>query len=878
MASEPLICFSLLTDETDREAKPAELPWPDLVTLLTTHDRRTPDVRVNASTGKVEDMAKRGMAWIPAVFKSAHSRGNAHVKTISTATFDLDDIPYLPGEIPEIEVKSGLPKKRRGMTSAEWFGVLERIDASGLAAVVHSSYSYDPNKPKGRVVFKVSRPILPAEWLIVRNYLDDRFQLNCDRSTKDLTRLYYLPAAPHGAPVFAAVTDGAGVVDVDEVVKGHRVEALTTAIQTTATARTAEALAAAKAAHSEPVDLDLLRKFLKTSNGSNASLIKTALKGEPIATEGGRDNAVNNLCAAARFAVPANTPTEALVEIFRESLSRLAHNAGEDWINEARKKLDRHQERRIVHDSARVAQNDEAFARLRAEAARSAFAPPKRQDTSPKESHDLPGSSDEPEPDQDLIELLNVGPYADADLAQWATDQGCADVLDFSRRWIITRGTANYVFVEGRYLPPVPRENLEHSIQRDLARAPVTLVGMTAKGSPVMRTIAAVLHDYSTVARDTQADLALQRSFYEPHTQTYHEAVTPLRNLAARYHGEVQDWLDLLDPSGKISDWVASVPRLDRQLCAVYLDGPPAVGKTLLASGLARLWTTGAPSALSRILEGFNESIIQCPLILADEGLPQRKGITAEIRNLVGTTSRTLNRKFLPMVSLKGSLRLVIAGNNDRLLDTGEELSANDLEAVASRIYYLKTSRDPADHLVKIGGPPQIQKWIDNDLLAEHALFLRNTRKVNEASRFLVEGDAGAFHRHLAMGAGVAGTVCEWLVRNLVDKNPPPSDLLQVGSGELWVNTEAVAKEQSWLRYVQAYKVPSAAQASRALRGVSLDTVSAVVGGQTIGYHRIDPELILTAADRLQIGDPNAIRARLNKPNQIVAAHQLTRN
>ncbi len=871
-----LIEFSLLANEFDKEAKTAELSWDDLAHMLTTHERRTPDIRANPSTGEIEDMAKHGFAWIPATFKTPLARGNAHVKTITVATFDLDGVPYLEGEVRALD-KHGKPKTHRTMTQAEWYGVLQRIDASGLAAAVHSSYRYSPEAPKGRVAFRLSRPMLPGEWPIVRLHLDDLYKLNCDRSTKDLTRLYFLPAAPHGAPVFAAITDGTAVVNVDEIVKGHRVEALTASIQAGATQRTQDALAAAKAASDVPVDLDLLRKFLKTAQGANASLIKTALKGESFASEGGRDNAVNNLCAAARFAVPANTPTEALVEIFRESLSRLPHNPGEDWINEARKKLDRHQERRIVHDSARQAQQDEASARLRAEAARSAYAAPRRADTTPKEANDLPGSSDEPEPDLNAFAFLNVGPYSEADLAQWATDQGCVDVLDFQRRWIITRGNANYVFVEGRYLPPVPRENLEHSLQRDLARSPCELVTVDGKGNKKLKDTRLILHDYSTVARETQADLALQQSFYEPHTQTYHEAVTPLRNLKAEYHQEVQDWLDLLDPKGKLTDWVACVPRLDRQLCAVYIDGPKGCGKTLIASGLARLWTTGAPSALSRILEGFNESIIQCPLILADEGLPQKKGITAELRNLIGTTSRTLNRKFLPMVSLKGSLRLVIAGNNDRLLDTGEELSANDLDAVASRIFYLKTNKAPSDYLERIGGPPKINKWINDDIMAEHSLYLRNTRKVNENARFLVEGDTGTFHRHLAMGSGVSGTVCEWLVRRLADKSPSPTSLIQIGQGELWVNTGALATDQAWVRYVPSFKVPSATSIAKALRGIATRVVSVNLGGEDIQYHQIDSELILTAVERLQMGDPNAIRAKLNQGNMVIAAHQFTR-
>src|SRR5690606_32527461 len=126
----------------------------------------------------------------------------------------------------------------------------------------------------------------------------------------------------------------------------------------------------------------------------------------------------------------------------------------------------------------------------------------------------------------------------------------------------------------------------------------------------------------------------------------------------------------------KLIDWVASVMRLDRQSCAIYIDGAPGVGKNLLATGLARLWHTGGASELGRVLEGFNDVLTQCPLVFADEALPQRRGITAELRRLIGSTARNLNRKFLPVCNLDGAIRLIIAGNNDRLLDTGEDLSS----------------------------------------------------------------------------------------------------------------------------------------------------------------------------------------------------------
>jgi hypothetical protein len=112
----------------------------------------------------------------------------------------------------------------------------------------------------------------------------------------------------------------------------------------------------------------------------------------------------------------------------------------------------------------------------------------------------------------------------------------------------------------------------------------------------------------------------------------------------------------------------------------------------------------------------------------------------------------------------------------------------------------------------------------------------------------------------------------------LADKAPPPTSLIQIGQGELWVNTGALASDQAWVRYVPSYKVPSATSIAKALRGICVRVVDVVIGGETISYHQIDSELILTAVERLQIGDPTAVRAKLNQGNMTIAAHQFTRS
>jgi hypothetical protein len=348
-----------------------------------------------------------------------------------------------------------------------------------------------------------------------------------------------------------------------------------------------------------------------------------------------------------------------------------------------------------------------------------------------------------------------------------------------------------------------------------------------------------------------------------------------------REHPEIDGWLRLLGgaQAERLLDWVAATSRLDRQACALYFDGVKSVGKNLFAAGLARLWTTGGPSELARVLDGFNDSLVSCPLLFADETLPQKKGITAELRRLIGSTSRTLRRLYVPPCSLDGAIRLVIAGNNDRLLDTGEELSTDDLDAVAGRFLYVKPDPRAAEYLADLGGPPVLQHWIDEDLIAEHSLFLRNTRTLNERSRFLVEGTSSEFHDHLATNNGLSGLVCEWLARYLADPNTGTngadpaarSNLVLAGLGHGWVNADAMVSEQSWKKRVPSAMVPSAAKIGRALRNLATGSERVKIGDRQHKFHTLKVRLLLTWAERSGVVDVAALRARIEGPNEALA-------
>jgi hypothetical protein len=227
--------------------------------------------------------------------------------------------------------------------------------------------------------------------------------------------------------------------------------------------------------------------------------------------------------------------------------------------------------------------------------------------------------------------------YTAAELAEFAAQQDCPVEL-FARRWIIQRSDSFYVYCAGRYLSPIRKMDLDVSLPRDLSPAPIEWLTYKANGETRSKTTAELLRDYATVARDVVADLAIHVSKYDEASQTFVEAAAPPRPLTPRYHAQIDEWITLL--GGQDADvlraWLATLLRLDRQSCALYLSGPPGSGKGMLALGASRLWSVGGFTELGRVLDNFNSDLLRCPLVVADEHIPGgvNRRATAELRTM----------------------------------------------------------------------------------------------------------------------------------------------------------------------------------------------------------------------------------------------------
>jgi hypothetical protein len=572
---------------------------------------------------------------------------------------------------------------------------------------------------------------------------------------------------------------------------------------------------------------------------------RAVLKGESFAEPGERDIRINEVCSTIAFVDPDTDP-EVLVEILRASLDAMEEDApcDRDPVDNALEKLTRHQ----VTRRRERAEQEQWDKELRERQASQARAVAEQRMVDPSQPVD---------PNADVP----TGMYTNSEIISFAQKQNCS-VEDFTKRWIIQRVDSFYVFVSGRYMPAITGTELEVSLPRDLAPAPIQWTVPTQTGTRPKK-VKEILQSHCTVARHLQANMTVEDSYYDEKTQTFVEAACRRRPIIPKEDPTIHEWMTLLggDHAQTLLDWVATLTDLSRQTCAVYIVGRPGDGKTMFAEGLARIYTTGAPTELESALSNFNEALLDCPIVFGDEKIPSMVGDSGDIRQIIGSNSRKLKRKHKAEADLIGALRLILAANNDTLLMFDENLSAWDQQAVAQRFLYITPSPQCGEYLRKLGGRMGTKDWVSGDRIAAHALWLRDNRKVKAGDRFLVEADSSALSRMLATSGKWPGLACEWICKHLYSPSPQvKSDAIRVGNGSIVVN--ATAMVDLWGMYVKTASQPSAGLVGRTL--AKLSTGKTQIGSQR--YHVMDVNTILDWATRNQVGDVDEMKRRVDGP------------
>lgn len=670
--------------------------------------------------------------------------------------------------------------------------------------------------------------------------------------------------------------------------------------------------------------LDQLRtKMRKCRRTDRKPIIENILNGEPFAQMGERDKVLQQVASWIGFYDNSADP-EILAEILEPSLTVMAaaQPNGAMTVEDAVEKISRAQADARRKAAAEKVQDDAIRAALQKQAR--AVGLPRRPPADLVAVPDPPSPTAKPAPNALPLDKVLAQPSAPqlavvAKPADDGTDTKAEDTEQppegeytkeeimgfaarqselcgkpvafetFKKRFVICHGDAHFIFVNGKYRSPIPRINFQVSAQRDLSLLPRDLdghyffnpIGFKDNGSPRAKTIDEILKEVGTVARHLVADLTIPESYYDADTETFYEAVCPVRtDLEKRFDPNIQTWLEKLggDDINKLLDWIATVTFLKQPSCGLFISGPPDVGKSMLANGLARLWHYGGYTRMEDVVGAFNADVAKCPLVVADETLPDGPNgkpiSTKRLRDTISADTRALKRKFLGNAALTGTVRCMFLANSERLLDLGDEiLGADSLAAVASRFLHIVAPKSASTFLNSLGGRHGgTRDWVSGDLIARHALWLRDNRKVVAAGRFWVEGHVSKMHRLLASGNQTSSNVLEWIVSylNKPDREIKASGGVIAGDGELWVNTTVI--QHHWEKYIKTKAgPPGIKRIASALEGLLADQSNGRVlraGRDQKRYWALRVADVLAFADQVGIGDVATLQAIINAPRE----------
>lgn len=767
------------------------LPWPALVEgLLARVDYRAHD-------GTIEGLKRAklsGPMISPATFVEGQPKRLENVTGVHWLMLDFDDIE-----------------------PAAFTSLLGALEREGLAAFSYSTWQHPDAAARGliraRVGMPLSRPCSPYEWAGVYKAALTKWGASAaDTSCSDPSRMYFTPSQPVGTESLAFTwranvpawdsIDGdssMGVVDPDALVREYGTGGTSSPI-------VGHAAPVVDARDPIPRDAvmrlaDRLAKSTSMKKLRAGQIMRNGLDGHDMAAQGDRHAALRDVAFALAVAFPTGSP-ETMAEHFRLSIDLMRAQGVDDdphvrfigLIESAQCK---------VHENEREKEAAEVTGRAR------------------KIGIAWAGTGVE-----------RYSPYAADELQSWEQEGG-----PLANRWIVQVGSTVFLFFAGTYIGPFAREAIPTACGQWLAPAVTAGVDTTKideKGERRAKDLPEMIEAYGRVCTSVELDLrpaALSR--LERTTLVLQAA--PLRSdLVPTYDPEIAEWLALLgaEKHEALLDWIATVTWLNECAPALYLMGENGVGKGLLALGLGRLWEAKKATPLKHAMGEFNAALSKCPLVFADEKVPESwsgQPRTEELRELITLDEHVLNEKNAKHVIAHGAVRVLMAANNLKLVTTKEDLTREDAAALADRIVFIVPSPRARDWFESRGGAAHTRSWIEEDKIARHALWLHEcalngSRPITRGKRLLLPGNAAELTRSIMVGSGVNWRVMSWVYSFLQDQPRHISGSTGrafaaiVKDGGVWVNPPALLA--AWDHYLPNERPPTLEQLTKSLRSL----------------------------------------------------------
>lgn len=692
-------------------------------------------------------------------------------------------------------------------------GVLSsRLEDLRVAWAFYTSFSYKglPGPIKGRLLVPFSTPIPASKWKFYWPRLNYLLGNYADRQTKDVSRLFFIPACPQPYLKHAIIErhDEGGAISLS----------LLDSVQLPAAALVAQG--ATEVISRE--DLEDLIKRLRSKKPPVARRLQKVLDGEPFADQGERDVTAFKLAGALVQAFP-EAKAESLARLFEASCAAMADQEGALTVEGIEAKIVRHQE-------------------------------------------DLAAQQELLEKEQNLLrarDLQESGRETEYSPEEVNTAEGP------TQPWIVQKGSTFYTFfidpnpkVGGHYKGPYTLPEAPNAARRDLAPAfsqGVETYKLTNFGDLILKSPQQLVQEYGTVASSVVYDMTAKGSRYDKDTRELIFQGPKLVDVNPAFSQVWDKWLRLLaeDKYPKLVEWLSLLPHLTHPLCALYLEGSKGQGKTLLAKLCAGLWQ-GAPAEAEGVFNNFNDELVRNPVIVAEETFPTKYGRPQldEFRRIIDRQTHSINPKHLPRFELRGCVRMIITANHKDLLTSEKHLNPHELEATTARLFHVHCAGPAAAYLEKL------KDRID-DLKPQfhgHVLWLyaqRQKQGLKGLPRFGVDvTDDREIVEHMNSQTGIVPLVTQWLIGYLSNTAPLDNEkgrkAAVIKDGRIYCSGHIA---DHWDKYLRTTYVPTAYKIGQSLQVLSLRRTK--VGGGN--YYEIDPEKLKAFANSTGYGSESVI-------------------
>lgn len=293
-------------------------------------------------------------------------------------------------------------------------------------------------------------------------------------------------------------------------------------------------------------------------------------------------------------------------------------------------------------------------------------------------------------------------------------------------------------------------------------------------------------------------------------TRTLRVQTFPPPDVVAIEHPRVAEWLAHFG-NDHLLDWLATCTELGHATASVYLEGRNDAGKGMIVSAIARMWRTGYVT-FTEAMGKFNDGLLRSPVIFLDEGAEIDKATSSRFRSTVAEPHHRIEAKNMPIVSLYGHPRTIMAGNNSKLLEMMESHSNRDIKAITERVLHIDIKDSAAKYLSDLGGKRGTADWVTKaggrpGKICEHIAFLRATRGEQILShawgRFLVAGRPSPYHTRLITSDKAYSLVLLAIVNAIVPISGVPGGAGIVLPGDRFAYVNPTILHDRWVSLIR---------------------------------------------------------------------------